>query len=80
MPLSLKKINTELAERGYNVRLERGGSGYFYFLTGEAAEWLHRTVQVPTISSLSLDQWIEEFERLKSLNAEIMRTSKKRSP
>jgi hypothetical protein len=42
-------------------------------LTGEAADWLQKTVQVPTISSLTLEQWIGEFERLKKLNAEIVK-------
>ena len=73
MPLTLKAINAELAKRGYDVRLERGGSGYFYFLTGEAADWLQKTVMVPTVSSLTLEQWIGEFERLRKLNAEIMK-------
>jgi hypothetical protein len=39
MPLTLKIINAELAKRGHKARLERG-SGYFYFWTGEAADWL----------------------------------------
>ena len=70
MPLSLKKINSELAQRG--VRVEKA-SGYFYFMGGEAANWLDRTVRVPKVSSLTLPQWIEEFERLRKLNAEIVR-------
>jgi hypothetical protein len=77
MPLNLKAINAELAKRG--VRLERGG-GYFYFLGGEAANWLDKTVRVPKVSSLTLEQWIGEFERLKKLNGEIMRTGKKPRP
>ncbi len=47
-----------------NARLEKG-SGYFYFMGGEAAEWLDRTVQVDKISALTLEQWIAEFKRLK---------------
>ena len=76
MPLTLKKINAELANREYNVRLERGGPGYFYFLTGEAAGWLDRTVRVTKVSSLTLEQWIGEFERLRKVNAEIMKSAK----
>ena len=70
MPITLKKINSELAQRG--VRVEKA-SGYFYFMGGEAANWLDRTVRVPKVSSLTLEQWIAEFERLRKLNAEIVR-------
>jgi hypothetical protein len=70
MPLTLKTINAELFKRG--VHLERG-EGYFYFMGGEAANWLDRTVRVPKVSSLTLAQWIGEFERLRQLNAEIMK-------
>jgi hypothetical protein len=40
--------------------------------TGEAADWLDRTVQVPTLNALTMDEWIAEFQRLKKLNQEIM--------
>lgn len=62
----------ELARLGHRARLEKG-SGYFYFWTGEAAYWIDRTVQVPKISALTLDQWVAEFKRLKKVNVEIMR-------
>ena len=74
MPLTLKIINAELAGRGHHARLEKG-SGYFYFLGGDAADWLDRTVKVRTISSLTLKEWIEEFRRLKELNERIFRTA-----
>jgi hypothetical protein len=70
MPLTLKSINGALVKRG--VRLERG-SGYFYFFGGEAANWLVRSIAVPKASSLTLEQWFGEFDRLRKLNAEIMR-------
>jgi hypothetical protein len=72
--LSLKTINAELTRRGHNARLEKA-DGYFYFLGGEATDWLDRTVGVRTVNSLTLKQWMEEFQRLKELNAEIMRTA-----
>jgi len=72
MLLTPKIVNAELAKRGHNSRLEHG-DGYFYFSGGEAAAWLHRTVVVPNVNSLTLDQWIGEFERLKKLKAEIMK-------
>ena len=77
MPLTLKAINDEFARRGHKVRLERGSS-YFYFWTGEATEWLEKTVRVPNVRSLTLEEWIGEFQRLKKLNQEIMRSGKGR--
>jgi hypothetical protein len=32
-------------------------------------------VNVPTVRSLPLEQWIEEFERLRKLNVEIMKSA-----
>jgi len=72
--LTLKTVNDELARRGYTALLEKG-DGYFYFRTGEAADWLDRTVPVRTINSLTLKEWIEEFRRLKELNQRILRTA-----
>jgi hypothetical protein len=37
-----------------------------------------RTVKVPIISALTLDQWVEEFQRLKKLNEGMMRNSVKK--
>jgi hypothetical protein len=70
--LTLKAINDELSRRGYNVRLEKS-SGYFYFFGGEVTDWLDRTVPGTTVNTLTLDQWIDEFKRLKKLNQEILR-------
>ena len=72
MRLTVKAINEELAKRGSGARLEKG-DGYFYFSGGEVADWLDRTVNAPNLSSLSLDQWMAEFDRLKKLNKEILR-------
>ena len=73
MPLTLKAINSELAKRGHNTLLQNG-SGYFYFRGGETGSWLDKTVRVPKIRSLTLEQWIAEFERQRKLNAQIMKT------
>jgi len=70
--LTVKAINEELAKRGSGARLEQGDA-YFYFSRGEVADWLDRTVNAPNLSSLSLDQWMAEFDRLKKLNKEILR-------
>jgi hypothetical protein len=70
MPLTLKKITDELRRLGHDIHLEKG-DGYFYFWKGEANDWLERTVQVPKVSSLTLEQWIAEYERLKKLNHQL---------
>jgi len=67
MGLTLKMINDELRRLGHDVHIEKG-DGYFYFWKGDANKWLDRTVNVPNVSSLTLQQWIVEFERLKKLN------------
>ena len=71
--LTLKTVNDELARLGHRALLEKG-SGYFYFRTGEAADWLDRTVPVRKINDMTLKEWIAAFERLKALNAQIMAT------
>ena len=53
------------------------GDGYFYFRSGEAVDWLDRTVSVPTLSSLTLEQWLEAFQDLQRKNAEIRRAAKR---
>ena len=52
--LTLKAVKTELGRRGHTAQLEKG-DGYFYFQSGEAAHWLDGTVNVPTLSSLTME-------------------------
>ena len=78
MTLTLKSINADLAKRGQKARLERG-DGYFYFWTGEATDWLDKTVRVPTVGSLTLEQWVRMFQRLKKLNADISNPPRKKT-
>jgi hypothetical protein len=77
MGVILKAINDELARRGHMAPLAKA-SGYFYFHLGEAAGWLDRTISVPRVSSLSLKEWLAEYDRLKKLNQDIMRMGQKR--
>ena len=70
MRVTLKAINDELRELGTDARLAKG-DGYFYFYMGEAADWLNPTVQAPKVSSLTLEQWIDEFKKLRQLNAKL---------
>ena len=64
MKLNLKTINEELAKRGQKAVVVKG-NGYFYFYGGATKEWLDRTVRAHTVNSLTLKQWIQEFERLR---------------
>jgi len=76
--LSLKVVNDELARLGYAERLAKA-SNYYLFTSGEADDWIDRTVRARTINSLTLKQWVAEFHRLKTLNAQIMGTLGKRA-
>ena len=71
MRITLKTINDELRRLGHDVHIEKG-DGYFYFWKGETSSWLDRTVNVPKVGSLSLEQWVDEFKRLKKLNSEML--------
>jgi len=71
MRVTVKAINDALAGLGENARLVKG-DGYFYFDVGEAANWLDKTVSTSTLSSRTLEQWLEEFQRLKKLNQQLL--------
>jgi hypothetical protein len=68
--LTLKTITDELKRLGHDVHIEKD-DGYFYFWKGDANNWLDRTVNVPKVSSLTLEQWIAEYDRLKKLNQQL---------
>lgn len=70
--VTLPAINDALAARGISARLKKG-AGYFYFSGGEAAGWLDLTVNTDKVTSLTLEQWVAEFARLKKLNRDILR-------
>ncbi len=78
MRVTLKAINAELEKRASGAQLAKG-SGYFYFSGGETADWLDRTVNAESLSSLSLDEWMAEFERLKKLNRQVLRAPGEKS-
>jgi len=71
MRVTLKTINDELKRLGHDAQLLKG-DGYFYFTSGETVDWLDRTIRVPTISTLTLEEWIAEFEKLKKLNRDLL--------
>ena len=70
MRITLKSVNEELARHGSNAELVKG-SGYFLLSGGEASEWIDRTIHVANINGLTLEQWIDEYHRLKALNEQF---------
>ena len=79
MGVTLKTVNKELASLGTKAELAKG-AGYFLFRGGEAEEWIDRTVRVPTIGSLTLEQWLNEYKRLKTLNGDMLNTAEQAPP
>lgn len=70
--VTLKAVNGELARRGHHARLEMA-RGYFYFWSEDSAGWIDRTVRVPRLNALTLDQWVGEYLWLKKINSEMMK-------
>jgi hypothetical protein len=71
-----KMVNDALQARGRDESL-REGDGYFYFGGGEAVRWLSSSVMVRKISDLTLQQWMEEFEKLLKTNQQLEREMKR---
>jgi hypothetical protein len=54
----------------YLAKLTFGASThapYYYFWKGDANDWLDRTVKVPKVTSLTLEQWTAEYDRLREI-------------
>jgi hypothetical protein len=79
MGVTLKTVNKELASLGTKAELAKG-AGYFLFRGGEAEEWIDRTVRVPTVGSLTLEQWLNEYRRLKTLNGDMLNAARHAPP
>lgn len=63
--IKLATINKAIAALGGKEILVKG-SDYFYFTEGEAFKWERSSVYVVKLSQLTLEQWIEEYNTLKS--------------
>lgn len=72
-----KMVNDALRARGRDESLREGG-GYFYFGGGDAVNWLSSSVMVKKLSDLTLEQWLQEFDRLLA-NEKKLRSSMKAS-
>lgn len=76
--VTVKAVNDALAKRGRGARLMKA-SGYFYFDSGDAASWIDKTVATPTVGSRTLEQWLEEFDRLERVNRELFQAAAPRA-
>src|SRR5262249_10083856 len=79
MRVTLKTVNAELARIAPSVELVKG-SGYFFFRGGEADDWIDRSVRVEAIGSLTTEEWVGEYKRLKTLNQDIAKSAKQAPP
>jgi len=79
MRVTVKAVNAELARLGVKAELAQG-AGYFFFRGGEADDWIDRTISVPTIGSLTLEQWLHEYQRLKGVNDDMMKAATQAPP
>jgi len=79
MRVTVKAVNAALSGLGSKAELAKG-AGYFFFRGGEADDWIDRTVAVPAIGSLTLEQWLNEYQRLKSLNGDMLKSATHASP
>jgi len=68
--VTLNQINHALAARGVAERLVRG-KGYFYFWEGDAPRWRNSCVMVFRLNAFTLDQWLAEYDQLKSAQAAL---------
>lgn len=62
--LTLGEVNRELSKRGIKDKLVKG-NGYYYF-TGDASTWPDSSVHVYNINELTLDQIVDNYNRLKA--------------
>jgi hypothetical protein len=76
--VTLKAVNDALAKRSRGARLMKA-TGYFYFDSGEAANWIDKMVNTPTVGSRTVEQWLEEFDRLEKVNRDLLKTSAPRA-
>jgi hypothetical protein len=58
-------------------RCSEKGDGCSCFYGGKVTDWLDRIVKVPTLRRLTVEQWVEEFEKLKKLNRHVLKPARK---
>ena len=72
MRTTLKSVNEALAGWGTQTRLMKG-DGYFYFDSGEAENWLDKTISTPTLSSRTVDEWVAALSPIERAESEPSR-------
>lgn len=63
--VTLRSVSAAIAAAGGAETLERG-SGYFYFADGSSAHWPQTAVYVNRLRALTVEQWVDEWRRLRS--------------
>ena len=79
MTLTLKTINADLAKRAARKRVSNAVMATSIFGPAKRRTGLDKTVKVPTVGSLTLEQWVGKFQRLKKLNADIINPPRKKN-
>jgi hypothetical protein len=64
--MTTNKINRAIRHLNLEIIHERG-SGYSYFLDTTTGDQIGASVQVCYLSSLSLEQWVQEAEQVRKL-------------
>jgi hypothetical protein len=76
-----KRVTRQMVNDALRVRRRdeslREGNGYFYFGGGEAVNWLSSSVRVKKLSDLTLEQWLQEFDRLLTNDQKIRKSVKR---
>lgn len=62
--LTIASINAAIKAKGGNEILYKG-NGYFYFWEGDAPDWHSSSVMVYRLNDLTLEQWVNEWERMR---------------
>jgi len=65
--ITRKQVNKALAAKGYRAEIFKGpGGGYHYFVGDDVDDWYCASVPVGQLNALTIEEWVEWFERLKA--------------
>lgn len=62
---TVAQVNAALRKQGVQERLVRG-KGYHYFAGGCACDWPETAVWVYLSDSLTVQEWLDEYQRLRN--------------
>lgn len=63
--VTVATVNKALRSLGVSERLVNAGS-YFYFYGGDSDSWYSASVMVSSADCLTVEQWIEEYNSLRT--------------